>query len=559
MKLIGKYIAFALLLITSACDLKEKPLDFVNPEEYYRTNEELIYGLNGAYSTLRNTSYYGANFPLASEAFIDVLYSSNTNFTPYSNVNSTLGLANNATLMGMWAALYSTINHANVVISRAQGATGSTITESVRERVIAEAKFLRALTYFNLVRAWDEVPLRTQRATDFANPNIPLSPITDIYNLIIEDLKYGEEKLWNKGETRDNFTNDIGRADVLAAKTLLAKVYLTIASSARSSDGVRNKLYKDNYDPTTYYTLCKQKLDEVIALPDFGLETNWKEIWNASNKNGKEIIFDVQYSAKPNQGSNYFALFTPKSATSNLLSAYGPYGVLGFFTNYYSKQANYQFSPESTDKRIIDGMMNSYIDKFELDANKNPRKVIFKKATTGTNAYRYEYENYTAKAPSDAGAWRVAKWLDPSTATANMSPLNWPVLRSAEVYLMRAEAEVELSGVATDGFEDYNKVRGRCTTALLSETELSSYEGANDLEKFREAIIRERIFEFIMEGYRYFDSKRLGKIKEAADHIISGGGNASTRSRDLPQYYYWPISQDELDANNAILSQKSGY
>jgi len=559
MKAFNKYITLLLVLITTACDLKETPIDFINPDDYYKTNEQLIYGVNGAYNSLRSGAYYGADLQLACDAYIDVLYSSNTRYTPWANVASTLGLSNYSTLMDMWSAMYSTINCANVVIGRAQNSIGDTIKLSVRERVIAEAKFLRALTYFNLVRAWDEIPLRTERATDFVNPDIPLSSIPDIYNLIIADLQYAEIKLWNKGETRDNCLNDIGRADILAAKTLLAKVYLTIASSARSSDGIRNKSYKDNYDPATYYLLCKNKLDEVVALPDFGLEPIWKDIWSVNNKSGKEIIFDVQFSAKPNQGSNYFALFTPKNATTNLLSTYGAYGVLSYFTNYYSKNICYNFAPENPDKRIADGMMLSYIDKNVLDVNKNPRKAIFKKATSGTNVYRYEYENYTVIVPPDAGAWRINKWVDPTTATANMSSLNWPVLRSAEVYLMRAEATVELSTVATDGFADYNLVRGRCSSSLLTATELANYEGSTDLERFRQAIIRERIFEFMLEGYRYFDAKRLGTIQEAANRIIAGGGTTATRNRDLPYKYYWPISQDELDANRAIPGQKEGY
>ena len=102
-------------------------------------------------------------------------------------------------------------------------------------------------------------------------------------------------------------------------------------------------------------------------------------------------------------------------------------------------------------------------------------------------------------------------------------------------------------------------MRGRCSDDLLDEEELSNYEGTDDMARFREAIIRERIFEFYMEGYRFFDTKRLGAIQAAAERIIAGGAPASSKKKDQPYHYYWPISQDEIEANSAIGSQKDGY
>lgn len=554
MKLFKLFIFISSISISS-CNLDEHPIDFKDPDQYYRTDSELIYGINGVYASLRNNAYYSQLFPLACDGYIDMLSTSNTLFTTFINTSSSTGFPQNSTLTSIWTRLYYTVNQANIIIEKGESASG--ITEVLRTRVIAEAKFIRALTYFNLVRAWDEVPLRLTPSYDFTQPGAPLATIPDLYNAIIEDLIYCETYLWNRGEVREGIINDIGRATSLAAKMLLGKVYLHIASSARSSDGVRNKSYKENFDPATYYSLCLKKLEEVIDSEDFGMETEWKNIWSPENNNlSKEMIFSVQFAPIAGQGSNFFLMFIPKNCTYNTTGTNGAYGIPLYFVKYYAQHPNYLFSPESTDKRITDGLLLKYIDNTAFDANGEMMSVSYVK---DGNSFRYEYDDGRSELPSTNSVLRIAKWLDPKVTVANMSGLDWPVLRAAEVYLMLAEAKAELSGIPSDGFSYYNKVRGRCSADLLDEDELLNYEGEDGMAKFREAIIRERIFEFYMEGYRFFDTKRLGAIQTAAERIIAGGATASSKKKDLPHHYYWPIPQDELDTNSALTSQKEGY
>lgn len=544
--------AFAL----SGCNLDEHPIDFKDPDQFYKNDSELQYATNGVYATLRNNAYYRQLFPLACDGYIDMLQTSNTLFMPFQNTSSSSGFAQHSTLTSMWKTLYYTINQANILIEKSEQAP-SGVTESLRRRVIAKAKFIRALTYFNLVRAWDEVPLRLTPSYDFVHPEAPLASIPDLYKAIIDDLKYCEDHLWNRGEIRDGITNDIGRATVIAAKMLLGKVYLHMASSARSSDGIRNKAYKDHFDPNTYYQLCLNKLQEVVESEDFGLEEQWKDIWTPKNNGtSKEMIFSVQFAPIAGQGSNYFLMFIPKNCTYNAPGTFGAYGLPPQFVKYYSQHPNYLFSPESTDKRITEGLLLKYVDKTALDANGEMLSVSY---VRNGNTFRYQYDAGGSKLPATNTVLRIAKWLDPDVTTAEMSGLDWPVLRAAEVYLMLAEAKVELSGNPADGFEDYNRVRGRCSDDLLDEEELSNYEGTDDMARFREAIIRERIFEFYLEGYRFFDTKRLGAMQAAAERFIAGGAPASSKKKDQPYHYYWPISQDEIEANSAIGSQKEGY
>lgn len=551
-----KLLITAAVLAISGCNLDENPIDFKDPDQFYKTDSELQYGINGVYASLRNNAYFKQLFPLACDGYIDMLQTSNTLFVPFLNTSSSAGFSQHSTLTSIWKSLYYTINQANILVEKAEQAP-SGVTESLRTRITAEAKFIRALTYFNLVRAWDEIPLRLTPSYDFAHPEAQLASIPDLYKAIIDDLEYCEDHLWNRGETRDGITNDIGRATAIAAKMLLGKVYLHMASSARSSDGVRNRAYKDHFDPKTYYQQCLNKLQEVVESKDFGWEEQWKDIWTPQNNNtSKEMIFSIQYAPIAGQGSNYFLMFIPKNCTYNATGTYGAYGLPPQFVKYYSQHPNYRFSPESTDKRITEGLLLKYVDKTALDANGEMLSVSY---VRNGDTFRYQYDTGGSKLPATNTVLRIAKWLDPDVNTAEMSGLDWPVLRAAEVYLMLAEAKAELSGNPTDGFEDYNRVRGRCSDDLLDEEELSNYEGTDDMARFREAIIRERIFEFYMEGYRFFDTKRLGIMQTAAERLIAGGAPAASKKKDQPYHYYWPISQDEIEANSAIGSQKDGY
>ena len=109
------------------------------------------------------------------------------------------------------------------------------LTEELKSRIIGEAKFLRALHYFNLVRCFGEVPLRIEPVSaEGISEGLPLSPIVDIYNQIIEDLQYASLNCSNRAQT------DIGRATKSSSDALLAKVYLRIASCKQTALGLMN-------------------------------------------------------------------------------------------------------------------------------------------------------------------------------------------------------------------------------------------------------------------------------------------------------------------------------
>ena len=223
----------------------------------------------------------------------------------------------NQSLNNLWKELYLGIRDANNVIANVPNIE---MEEELKNRVIGEAKFLRALNYFNLVRCFGEVPLRTDPVEAGDDQGLPVSSIVEIFDVIISDLNYAKIHCWSRNETRGNYTNDLGRATSTSAHAILAKVYTRIASSKRTaSEGILgNNLYLEFPESyLNYYQYAKDECDSVINGQGFNLSSNleeWITIFDADNGNNPEMIFDVQGSSLTGQGTAVSNLFTPRNA-----------------------------------------------------------------------------------------------------------------------------------------------------------------------------------------------------------------------------------------------------
>ncbi len=215
-----------MLLASCSKFLEEKPQSFLSPENYYKTAEDAFVALTGAYDAIGS----------ASETFIArrlqyiTWFASDEALSPALAPQKPLDefsyVADNDDISRTWNNMYAAINAANIVINRVAGIA---MNDSLKTQYLAEARFLRALSYFYGVRLWGDLPLVTFEVASLDEVDIARSPVSDIYNQIIEDLVYAGERLAP--------TNQNGRARKGAAKALLAKVYLTRASSVAAQQG----------------------------------------------------------------------------------------------------------------------------------------------------------------------------------------------------------------------------------------------------------------------------------------------------------------------------------
>lgn len=257
------------ILIASCAKLDKKP-DILISDQFYKTSDDAIAAVNSVYNSSLNPGplmMYNRLFHLAFEIQTDdaIAASRVTNIDVRAVASLTQSTSNDR-VDELWKESYAAINHANIAIDNIpQVAMDATL----QARLINEAKFLRALTYFNMVRLWGDVPLVLHSTTslDPATNNVSRTHAEEVYAQIITDFTDAENL------PASYSASDAGRATAGAAKAMLAKVYLT----------------RQEWDKAA------AKSQEVInGSYGYALFDKYADVFNVQTKNGKELIFSVQ-------------------------------------------------------------------------------------------------------------------------------------------------------------------------------------------------------------------------------------------------------------------------
>ena len=278
-----KYIAISLTLSTLiSCEsfLDRSPISNANENGFYQTESDFKTALTSAYNTLY-TLYAPESLPsFFGELMSDNAYSDNTagSVKDYEAFDTHIGMdPSNSLVLNFWNNYYESIFILNNIITKSAGADFSS-----KDALIAEAHFLRALYYFDMTRAWGDIPLVLTPLTISESLRQGRTPQSEVYQAIINDLLFAADNLPEKANQR--FT---GAATQEAANTLLGKVYLTIGDKTEAAK-VLNKVY-----------------GKFTLVP-------YADLWDLKQKNCAESIFEIQYKGgKANPFSYYWAMFTP--------------------------------------------------------------------------------------------------------------------------------------------------------------------------------------------------------------------------------------------------------
>lgn len=467
-------------LIASCNKLDESPSSLITASQFYKTQADALAAVSAIYSTLNTDAagdfpMYGRNLNLLTgNASDDQVFSpSNTN-TDVRALGTATYVAANDRVKKNWQQHYFGISRANIAIDHIPSIDFDTTT---RARLVREAKFLRGLLYFNIVRFWGDAPLilHDPSSIDVNAQKIKRSPKDSVYAQIIADLTAAT--LLPKTYTGAN----IGRATSGAAHALLAKVYVT-----------RREWNK-----------ALAEINEVInGGYGYALFENYLDAFQQKTKNGKEHIFSVQF------GTNLGA----KNSTQSLSS--------GNFSSFNAAVYPGDIPADST--------------LFQLFAATDTRRDV----TFLTRIYNAATGNYVTFSPA-----RFAKFIDYSlTPLTNQaqSGINFPVIRYADILLLKAEVLNELNGGPdADAYAAINAVRGRANVAGLTT-------GLNQAD-FRDSVFLERRKEFIQEGMRWFDLSRRGGsyLYDALKKIPAKTGAALKDT-------LFPIPQSEIDINREL-------
>jgi hypothetical protein len=223
------------IFLFSACDeaLEEVPKDFVSKANFYNNQSDAEAAIAGAYSGMQS-DFFGITNYLMTELHGDYLFGRGSQ-APITIWDQILDQRNIGRCATNWLSFYETINRANAVLDNVPNIEN--IDSEVQQSILAEAHFLRALCYFELVRGWGAVPIKTSESVDLSAVEAPREPESKVYELIIQDCLAAENGLGEVGEAT-------GRASKWAAKMLLAHVYLTTenwqGAAAKADDVINN-------------------------------------------------------------------------------------------------------------------------------------------------------------------------------------------------------------------------------------------------------------------------------------------------------------------------------
>lgn len=275
MKTISRFHILLLFIATLySCNdfLDREPISQITPDEYFNSETNANAAVIGMYRTMLGPFSFGQSMVIVPEFSAGHVTHASL-YPEYENFRTNTIQVINPWINNIWQASYATINAANNIIARVPEMPENSIEEEKRQQFIGEAKFVRALNYFFLVRAFGPLPLKITATEEEENFDFPRTPVNEVYQQIITDLQEAASSL------PDNYTDDAttkGRATSLAAKGLLAKVSLYYGSTSND------------------YAQAASLAEEIINRKEsFELVSDFASIWTSENT--KESLFELQF------------------------------------------------------------------------------------------------------------------------------------------------------------------------------------------------------------------------------------------------------------------------
>ncbi|MDN5199879.1 RagB/SusD family nutrient uptake outer membrane protein [Fulvivirgaceae bacterium BMA10] len=295
-----KYIIVLLTIVIMSCDdqLDLNPLSQSSVGNFYKTEADIEQAVVAAYDALQSEGQYGQNFMFFMEirsdnATVESPTNSSGVFGEFDLFSITPG---NSVVGRAWNDCFEGIQRCNIVLNRIESIDMDASLKSIR---IGEMKFVRGLTYFNLVRLWGDVPLVITETEDpFDAFDVGRTSVSQIYTQIINDLSDAINAL-------PDTQSEAGRATKGAANTLLGKVYLTLGDYSNAETALRNVLGK------------------------YSLQGSYQDIFGIANENNAESIFEIQFQSgfgsilDGGEGSPYPNLVAPVGTGQDLLNGVG--------------------------------------------------------------------------------------------------------------------------------------------------------------------------------------------------------------------------------------------
>ncbi len=501
-------MAFILQMPVSGCDddlLEVTDENRLSPEVFWQTGEHANRAAIGMYSPLANQFGWGR---MRVQHTVHRGDATNPPRGEAGNFGADPALT---TLEWSWGEYWKVILRTNSILARVPLIEDPVFTDAAKNAILGEAYFLRALQYFHLLTQYRNVPLVTTELALKEVRNPPANPL-DVWDQIISDLQAAQPLLPQAWDDEN-----LGRATWGAATALLGKTYL----------------YRSGIDGTNDYALAATELKKIVDSGIYQLMADHADNFCNGCDNNAESLFEIQLD---NTKAGWNTDTENDLRTAAWEADIAPVG----FSNQGGMEVN-QF------------VLDAFLAETNNDGGEDPR-------ARSTLLFNYPdamvYETPFVEAfPDDLGLIAIRKSLDmrPGKTAASFgfdglgSPINWKMIRYADVLLLYAEAENEATPGSALALSALNEVRDRSNMPPRATA---------DQATLRQLIRDERLLELVFEGDRYYDLLRWGLVPGAfTDELKSRAGGLQYQSGRE----YLPIPQIEIDTNPFYEQQNEGY
>lgn len=400
----------------------------------------------------------------------------------------------NSQFTSYWWYYYHGISFANQVMTKVGAMTDAQIDAKDRTEIVAEARFMRAFYHMQLLLNWEKIVNRDVYITSSGELDKAMSERPDSWNFIVDDLQKAGADLPQK-RPADN----LGRATSGSAYAYLGFAYLTMASEQPEKK-------------TEYLNEALKAFDNVKG---YELESNFLSMFNGTNKNCKESIFEIQFSMSSVSGA-WYRTYLHKWIGTSAFGGWDEIAPSQALMNEFKKEG--KLNNGMYDARLYESVY--FNDPYFNDG-------------TG-KVYDYDFKDWVKDPEERDRVLQFRKFMPPTKAALGQkhTDVNIPLMRYANVLLMKAEAFNDLgrTGEAIPLINEVRRVHGN----------MPAMTGTTQAE-VQAQIEHERMIEFPMENLRWYDLRRWGKTAEAMAAIGRTGFDKSK--------LFYPTPQTELNSN----------
>ncbi|MBL86927.1 MAG: RagB/SusD family nutrient uptake outer membrane protein [Winogradskyella sp.] len=439
-----------LILVYFSCTddfVDRDPVYSIDSENYFNSEDDFNNGLIAAYDLLQSTYINNIMGEIASDNTLCGGESA-TDVIGYQQIDDMIHTPVNDQLQNLWNWMFAGVNRANYLLE-----FQNNVDFEGKDIIIAEARFLRAYYYFELVKWFGPVPLKETRFQLGDETTIPRSPVEDVYALIEADLIYASNTL--------SYTApQVGRATKGSAQALLGKAYV----------------YQEKFSQAAIV------LDNLIQNGPYDLVADYDTLFESQQENGVESVFEVQYTDAEGAGFGCLQCSEGNIAVgfNGIRNYNGPLFDSGFSFNVPTEESYLEYDEDDLRRDVA--ILN--IETWAAQTG----------ATYGTG---YEHTGYYNRK-------YIARQGDLNTGDQNLTnPNNYRAIRFADVLLLAAEA-YNRGGLSDVTAQQYlNRVRNRAFGDTDHEVSVTG-------TALTTAILNERRLELMGEGHRFFDLVRTG-------------------------------------------------